>query len=85
MLLYNKNKIPNCETESKLSISSISGLSALINSNLKKKTNNNNFNLKFFKETKETFSILKNNNNIKYYKKEKQSLNSPENNNKKIK
>ena len=84
LLLYNKNKIPNCETESKLSISSISGLSALINSNLKKKTNNNNFNLKFFKETKETFSILKNNNNIKYYKKEKQSLNSPENNNKKI-
>ena len=84
LIIYNKNKIPNCETESKLSISSISGFSALVNSNFKRKTKNNNFNLKFFKETKETFSILKNNNNIKYYKKVEQSLNSPENYNKKI-
>jgi len=53
------NKV-NYETDSKFDISSISGYSALANSNFIKKTNNNNYNLKLFKENKETFSILNN-------------------------
>ena len=61
-LFLNQNKI-NHESDSKLSISSISGFSALANSNFNKKAHNNNYNLKLFKESKEAFSILNNNNN----------------------
>ena len=84
LFIHIKNKISNCDVDSKLSISSISGFSALANSNLIKKNDMTNFNLKYLKETKIAFSILNNNNNIKQNIIKEESSAQSENNNKKI-
>ena len=87
LLIYDKNKIPTCQSESKKNISPKSRFFSLTNSNGMRKTNINNLNLKCLKEKKKDISILNNNNNIKYYNREEQTSTTSENdenNNKKI-
>ena len=80
--IFKKNIPPSkihFEFDSKLSISSISGFSALANSHHNKKGSYHDFNQKNLKESKETFFIL-NNNNIKNGNYENKYTNSFENN-----
>ena len=81
--IFKKNILLNkthFELDSKLSISSISGFSAIANSRYNKKDNCHDFNQKNLKESKEAFFILNNNNNVINENSENKFTNSFENN-----